>query len=102
MGNAFVKAGQLPDAIKAYSDSLVENRCVNFIYKFPVQQEGLPQNDTLRRSKEVEKKLKDVEKQAKDMAAKAYINPVNMPGRIAWINAKKSVTWSGARNVGTP
>mmetsp|Transcript_50225 Transcript_50225/g.104826 ORF Transcript_50225/g.104826 Transcript_50225/m.104826 type:complete len:522 (-) Transcript_50225:496-2061(-) len=52
MGNAFVKAGQLQDAIKAYSDSLVENR-----------------------SKEVEKKLKDVEKQAKDMAAKAYINP---------------------------
>ena len=27
MGNAFVKAGQLQDAIKAYSDSLVENRC---------------------------------------------------------------------------
>jgi hypothetical protein len=32
------------------------------------------------RSKEVEKKLKDVEKLAKDMAAKAYINPVNIMG----------------------
>ena len=52
MGNALMKQDKIEEAIKAYQDSLVENR-----------------------TREVEKKLKDAEKILKSNAEKAYINP---------------------------
>lgn len=52
MGNALMKQDKIEEAIKAYQDSLVENR-----------------------TREVEKKLKDAEKALKEFKDKAYINP---------------------------
>ena len=52
MGNALMKQDKIEEAIKAYQDSLVENR-----------------------TREVEKKLKEAEKILKSNAEKAYINP---------------------------
>jgi len=52
MGNALMKQDKLEEGIKAYQDSLVENR-----------------------TREVEKKLKDAEKLLKEQKLKAYINP---------------------------
>eukprot|EP00285_Hemiselmis_virescens_P013539 CAMPEP_0173391192 /NCGR_PEP_ID=MMETSP1356-20130122/17702_1 /TAXON_ID=77927 ORGANISM="Hemiselmis virescens, Strain PCC157" /NCGR_SAMPLE_ID=MMETSP1356 /ASSEMBLY_ACC=CAM_ASM_000847 /LENGTH=574 /DNA_ID=CAMNT_0014348765 /DNA_START=109 /DNA_END=1833 /DNA_ORIENTATION=- len=52
MGNALVKLDRHEEAVKSYSDALVENR-----------------------TKEVEKKLKECEKAVRDNKAKAYINP---------------------------
>lgn len=51
-GNALMKQEKVEEAIKAYQDSLLENR-----------------------TREVEKKLKDAEKILKEQAFKAYINP---------------------------
>jgi len=52
MGNALMKQEKIEEAIKAYQDSLVENR-----------------------TRDVEKKLKDAEKLLKARADKAYIDP---------------------------